>query len=107
LNENWYLSFEYTDKREKIVTVNKEKILLKWNNLIEKVIKDGKKGLRAFCMMDCFFDYNLRDQVVKYEYMILPKLNEPFLPLCAYRDEDLIKLSDDQINNLVLCHNNV
>ena len=85
LNEDWYLSFDGKDNKKKIVTVNIEKILLKWNHLIEKVVKDGRKGLRVFAMMDCFFEYDLVEELLNYECMILPKLKSPFLPLCAYR----------------------
>ena len=107
LNEDWYLSFDGKDNKRKIVTVNKEKILLKWNNLIDKVINNGKRGLRAFCTTDCFFEYSLVEELIDYECLIHPKLHTSILPLCAYRDEDLIKLSDDQIKKLVLIHHNV
>lgn len=108
LNEDWYLSFDGgTDNKKKIVTVNKEIILLKWNNLIDQVINNGKRGLRAFCMTDCFFEYGLVEELIDYECLIHPKLHTSILPLCAYRDEDLIKLSDDQIKKLVGIHHNV
>ena len=107
LNEDWYLSFDDKDNKKKIVTVNKEKILLKWNNLIDQVINNGKRGLRAFCTTDCFFEYGLVEELIDYECLIHPKLHTPILPLCAYRDEDLIKLSDDQIKKLVGIHHNV
>jgi len=107
LNEVWYLSFDGKYNKKKIVTVNIEKILLKWNHLIEKVVKDGRKGLRVFAMMDCYFEYDLVKELLNYECMILPKLKSSFLPLCAYRAKDLTKLSNDQIKKLVLTNHNV
>ena len=58
-------------------------------------------------MTDCFFEYGLVEELINYECIILPKLNAPFLPICAYRDKDLIKLSDDQMKKLVITHDKI
>lgn len=75
--------------------------------LIEESINNGKKGLRVFSMMDCFFEYDLVDELIDYECIRPPKLNKPFLAFCAYKDEHIAQLSEDQIRRLVLTHSSV
>jgi hypothetical protein len=58
-------------------------------------------------MMDCFFEYDLSEQVVDYESTLAAKFKIPFVPICAYARKDIEKLSDDQKRRLVLCHNHV
>jgi CheY-like chemotaxis protein len=97
-NEDWYIP----DKR-----VDKHKIIDQWKMLVENCTNSGKKGLRAFCMMDCFFEHNCIDEVVEYEYTLPAKFEMPFIPICAYRKQDIDMLSDDQKRRLVLCHSHV
>ncbi len=46
-NEQWYISNGKVDK---------DPIINQWHKLVRQSIQDGKEGLRAFCMMDCFFE---------------------------------------------------
>ena len=106
--DEYYLSFNQKDNKTNTVAVDNEKIQRKFANLVNKVIKDeGKKGLRIFAMMDCFFEYGILDELVDYECALSPKFNKPLLGICAYNDEHIAQLSENQIRNLVLTHNRV
>lgn len=108
-SEDWYLLFNQKkdSNKKNIVAIDGEKVHLKWNNLIEQSINNGRKGLRVFSMMDCFFEYGLVDELVDYECMGSPKLNKPFLAFCAYKDKHIAQLSEDQVRRLVLTHSSV
>jgi DNA-binding response OmpR family regulator len=97
-NEEWYIP----DKQ-----VDKYRIIRQWNDLVGKCKSAGKTGLRAFCMMDCFFEHDFAEQVVDYEHTLPSKFEMPFVPICAYRKEDIDKLSEDQKRRLIVCHNHV
>ncbi len=97
-NENWYMP----DKK-----VDKYRIIDQWKTLVENCTKSSKKGLRAFCMMDCFFEHDFIEEVVEYEHALPVKFKMPFVPICAYRKQDIDMLSEDQKRRLVLCHSHV
>lgn len=97
-NEDWYVPDKHVDKY---------RIIRQWEELVQKCIQAGKKGLRAFCMMDCFFEYGFGEDVVDYEHTLPVKFEMPFVPVCAYRKKDIDKLSEDQKQRLVVCHNHV
>ncbi len=97
-NEDWYIP----DKR-----VDKYRIINQWKMLVESCTKSGKKGLRAFCMMDCFFEHDFAEEVVEYENTLPAKFEMPFIPICAYRKQDIDMLSEEQKRRLVLCHSHV
>ena len=97
-NKEWYIP------REK---VEKHTIIDQWNGLVNRSIINGKKGLRAFCMMGTFFEHDFVDELVDYESELPLRFDIPFLALCTYRQSDLDKLSDSQRARMVKCHNPV
>jgi len=97
-NKEWYIPGE---------KVEKHRIIDQWNGLVNRSIINGKKGLRAFCMMDIFFEHDFVDELVEYESELPLRFDIPFLALCAYRQSDLDKLSDSQRARMVKCHNPV
>lgn len=97
-NEDWYFSD---------ADVNKHKIIEQWAELVDRCVTRGKKGLRAFCMMDCFFEHDFAEQVVDYEHTLPVNFTMPFVPICAYRKQDIDMLSEDQKRSLVTCHSHV
>ena len=104
-SKDWYLSFnQKNNNKNKTAAIDGKKVHEHWNNLIDRSINNGRNGLRVFCMMDCFFEYSLVDELIDYECIGPPKLNKPFLAYCAYNDK---QLSEDQIRKLVLTHSNV
>jgi hypothetical protein len=106
--EEYYLSFNQKDNKINTVAVDNEKIHERFANLVDQVIKnEGRKGLRIFAMMDCFFEYGLVDELLDYECELSPKLNKPLLGICAYNDKHIAQLSEDQIRKLVLTHSRV
>lgn len=97
-NEDWYIP----DR-----SVDKHRIIRQWDELVDQCRKNGKAGLRAFCMMDCFFDHGFADEVVDYEQTLPARFGMPFLPVCAYRKADIDRLSEKQKQSLLLCHSHV
>lgn len=97
-NVDWYLP----DGR-----MDKQRLLAQWNRLVETCVRSGKNGVRAFCMMDCMFEHNLESESVDYEVDYPPKLDIALVPICAYRKQDIDRLSDDQKRRLLTCHNKV
>ena len=97
-NKEWYIPGE---------KVEKHTIIDQWNGLVNRSIINGKKGLRAFCMMDIFFEHDFVDELVEYESELPLRFDIPFLALCTYRQSDLDKLSDSQRARMVKCHNHV
>ena len=97
-NKEWYIPGE---------KVEKHRIIDQWNGLVNRSIINGKKGLRAFCMMDTFFEHDFVDELVEYESELPLRFDIPFLALCTYRQSDLDKLSDSQRARMVKCHNPV
>lgn len=97
-NEEWYISDGMVDKY---------KIISQWHELVNQSIKSGKKGLRAFCMMDCFFENGFSREVVDYESTLPSQFEIPFVPICAYRQCDLNCLSEQEKKKLIECHNHV
>ncbi|MGI0006226.1 MAG: MEDS domain-containing protein [Nitrososphaera sp.] len=97
-NEDWYIP----DRR-----VDKKRIIAQWYELVDNCTGNGTKGLKAFCMMDCFFENGFAEEMVDYEQALPAKFDIPFVPICAYRRQDVDKLSEDQLKRLMLCHNHV
>ena len=97
-NEDWYIPDSHVDKK---------RIIARWYDLVDRCTTSGTKGLKAFCMMDCFFENNFAEQVVDYEAALPAKFDIPFVPICAYMQKDIELLSEDQLNRLVQCHSHV
>jgi CheY-like chemotaxis protein len=98
-NEDWYIPDSNS--------IDKHRIIEQWNKLVGRCTAKGKKGLRAFCMMDCFFEHGFIEQVIDYEHTLPVKFEMPFVPICAYRKQDVNMLSEDQKRRLVVCHSHV
>ncbi len=97
-NEEWYIPDGKVDKG---------KIINQWHDLVEQSIQGGKTGLRAFCMMDCFFENGFSKEVVDYECTLPSQFQIPFIPICAYRQSDLDSLPEQEKRNLIECHNHI
>jgi CheY-like chemotaxis protein len=97
-NEEWYMPNGKVDKN---------RIINQWHELVEQSIKDGKKGLRAFCMMDCFFDNTLTKEVVDYESTLPCQFPIQFVPVCAYKQNDFASIPELEKKRLIECHNHM
>lgn len=75
--------------------------------LINKCLKNGKKGLRAFVMMDCFFENDFVTDVLDYESSLPEKFDIPITAICAYKKNAIELLSDDDLKKLKRCHGHV
>ncbi len=116
-SEDWYLTSNKkrdddatNNKKNKVITaINiKESHKQKLNDIIDHVIKnEGRKGLRAFCMVDSFFEYGLIHELIDLECVFLPRSNKPYLGVCVYNDSHIAELSEDQMRRLVLTHASV
>jgi hypothetical protein len=73
-NEDWYIPDRQVDRY---------RIIELWDKLVARSTSSGKKGLRAFCMMDCFVENAFVEQVVDYEHTLPAKFDIPFVPICA------------------------
>jgi hypothetical protein len=109
-SQDWYLSLDQKNHTNSMntITLDNEKIYKKFFNLAEQVTKkEGKKGLRIFGMLDCFFEHGLVDEVVEYDCIQPPRFNTPVLSICVYSNKYLDQLSENQIRRLVLSHRKV
>lgn len=97
-NEDWYLPDKQVDKR---------RIIEQWHELVGRCISNGTKGLRAFCMMDCFFENSFVEEVLDYEHALPSKFDISFVPICAYRQQDIDMLSEQQLKKLIVGHSHV
>ena len=95
-NKEWYIPDEKVDKH---------RIIDQWNYLVNQSLVSGKNGLRAFCMMDIFFEHNFAEELIDYEHELPLRFDSPFLAVCAYKQSDLDKLSNLQLARMVECHN--
>jgi CheY-like chemotaxis protein len=87
--------------------VDKDNIKNQWIELVKCCVNKGKKGLRAFCMTDTFFEHNLLEELVDYESALSPKFDFQFVPICAYLRSDLEKLSEKQKERMIRTHSHV
>jgi CheY-like chemotaxis protein len=97
-NRDWYIPDGKVDK---------DSIKNQWIDLVKTCVTKGKKGLRAFCIMDTFFEHNLIEELVDYESTLSPKCDFQFVPVCAYLRSDLEKLSKKQKERLIRSHSHV
>jgi CheY-like chemotaxis protein len=97
-NKDWYIPDGKVDK---------DSIKNQWIYLVKKFVSNGKKGLRAFCIMDTFFEHNLIDELVDYESALSPKFDFQFVSVCAYLRSNLEKLSQEQKERMIRSHSHV
>ena len=97
-NEKWYMP----DGK-----INVTRIMNQWQNLVNQSKQRKKIGLRAFCMMDCFFENGFSKELVDYECVLPSQFQIPFIPVCAYRQSDLDCLVEEEKKKLNECHNHM
>ena len=97
-NKDWYIPDGKVDL---------PRIMNQWQHLVNQSIELNKKGLRAFCMMDCFFEQSLSKELVNYECSLPSQFQIPFIPICAYQQVDLDCLEEKDKKKLVECHNHM
>lgn len=97
-NTKWYIP----DGR-----VDVPRIMNQWDALVNRSIQQKKIGLRAFCMMDCFFENGFSSDLVDYECNLPSRFQIPVIPLCAYRQMDLDCLTEKDKKRLIECHNHM
>jgi DNA-binding response OmpR family regulator len=97
-NKDWYIPNGKVDK---------DSIKNQWIDLVKKCVTNGKKGLRSFCIMDTFFEYDLIDELVDYESALPPKFDFEFVSVCAYLRGNLEKLSQEQKERMIRSHGHV
>ena len=97
-SNHWYIQYGKFDK---------DRLKDQWLELVNKCLKSGKKGLRAFCMTDTFFEHNLIDDLVDYESALPPKFDFELVPICAYLQNDIDKLSQKQKERMIASHSHV
>lgn len=97
-NKDWYIPDGKVD-----VT----RIMNQWQNVINQSIQLKKKGLRAFCMMDCFFENGFSTELLDYESTLPSQFQIPVIPVCAYRRIDIDCLAEKDKKKLIDCHNHM
>ena len=95
-NKEWYIPDGKVDAPK---TTNQ------WQALVNRSTQLKKIGLRAFCMMDCFFENGFSTELVNYECNLPSGLQIPFIPICVYRQIDLDCLAEKDKKKLIECHN--
>lgn len=97
-NKDWYIPDGKVDV---------PRIMNQWQDLVNQSIQLKKKGLRAFCMMDCFFENGFSTELVDYECNLPSQFQIPVIPVCAYRQIDLDCLAEKDKKKLIECHNHM
>ena len=97
-NKDWYIPDGKVDV---------PRIMNQWQDLVNQSIQLKKKGLRAFCMMDCFFENGFSTELVDYECNLPSQFQIPVIPVCAYRQIDLDYLAEKDKKKLIECHNHM
>ena len=97
-NKEWYIPDGKVDI---------PRIMNQWQDLVNQSVQLKKIGLRAFCMMDCFFENGFSSELVDYECNLPSQFQIPVIPLCAYRQIDLDCLTEKDKKKLIECHNHM
>ena len=97
-NKEWYIPDGKVDA---------PRIMNQWQALVNRSTQLKKIGLRAFCMMDCFFENGFSTELVNYECNLPSQFQIPFIPICAYRQIDLDCLAEKDKKKLIECHNHM
>ena len=75
------------------VTLDNDKVHKNFFNLADQVRKKKEiKGLRIFAMLDCFFEYDLVDELVDYECETPFKFSKSILGMCVYNYKHITQL---------------
>lgn len=76
-----------------------------WAELLDRLTKRGKLGLRVFGEMSAFFKHGLEDQLLKYEISLEKKFDFPLTAICAYNKIDVERFfTTEQLKNLEESH---
>ncbi|MGN6630424.1 MAG: MEDS domain-containing protein [Candidatus Nitrosocosmicus sp.] len=62
-----------------------------WAELLNRLSKRGKKGLRVVGDVSAFFKYGLQKQLLEYEPSLEQKFDFPLTAICTYNKQDLSK----------------
>jgi hypothetical protein len=62
-----------------------------WAELLNRLSKRGKKGLRVVGDMSIFFKYGLQKQLIEYELSLEQKFDFPLTAIYSYNKEDMNK----------------
>lgn len=79
-----------------------------WAELLNRLSKRGKKGLRVVGDVSAFFKYGLQKQLLEYELSLEQKFDFPLTAICTYNKQDLSKyFTPDEIDEIKKNHNPV
>ena len=82
---DWYFSGHY-------MKISNEKVMKCWNDVTDRAIQRGKRGLRAFGDVRLFFEYGLTDELISYELEFHRKPYFSLKIICAYLESEIISL---------------
>jgi MEDS: MEthanogen/methylotroph, DcmR Sensory domain len=60
-----------------------------WAELLNRLAKRGKKGLRVVGDVSAFFKYGLQKQLIEYELSLEQKFDFPLTAICTYNKADV------------------
>ena len=76
-----------------------------WAELLNRLAKRGKKGLRVVGDVSAFFKHGLEKQLLEYELSLEQKFEFPLTAICSYNKEDLSKyFTADEIKEIEAHH---
>jgi MEDS: MEthanogen/methylotroph, DcmR Sensory domain len=79
-----------------------------WAELLNRLSKRGRKGLRVVGDMSTFFRYGLQKQLLEYEASLEQNFDFPLTAICAYNKEDLNKyFTLEELKDIHIHHNPV
>ena len=77
-----------------------------WAELLNRLAKRGKAGLRVVGDVSAFFKYGLQKQLLEYELSLEQKFDFPLTAICTYNKEDLSKyFTAEEIEEIKSNHN--
>jgi MEDS: MEthanogen/methylotroph, DcmR Sensory domain len=79
-----------------------------WTELLNRLSKRGKNGLRVVGDMSTFFKYGLQKQLLEYETSLEQNFDFPLTAICAYNKEDLNRyFTLEELKDIQAHHNPV
>ena len=79
-----------------------------WAELLNRLAKRGKKGLRVVGDVSAFFKYGLQKQLIEYELSFEQKFDFPLTAICTYNKADLDKFfTAEELGEIKKNHNPV
>ncbi len=72
-----------------------------WAELLDRLAKRGKLGLRVFGETSAFFTHGLQQDLLKYEISFEKKFDFPLTAVCAYNKDDIEQyFTNEQLKNI-------